>query len=303
MRLAFAALLLLLLAACGASHPLRAPPPVVDPQQATDVTVIRPKAFIAADSTIYLTVRGDAVTLLANGEYVQFRLPSGRQTVGAACTVDSSAVAFDFPPGQNVYLRLIPSRKCADIEQIDAQTASQLMASAAFRRSMPAVAATAATTGTAAGLAAPATAAAAAAAVAAPAVGLAAAAPSPGACSFAFTVQEGRALDAGTLRRDRPELYRILQRPAVRDLFLNEWRPTFARLGVANPEQAYAACGGIMDDLAGRLSLVLSPVEADEVAAAISSGGVDKFLAQLLSTMREPRLAPEIAARLANPAK
>ena len=296
MRLLIAAFITALLAACGADQPLRPLPAVTDPARASDVTVIRPRGFVAEESTFYITHGGSAISEIGPGQHISFRVPAGRQSIGTRCIGDSTTIIHDFAPGQ-VTLVVNPSGQCASIQAIDAGTARGLLAQTRVRPMPRATGAAPAAAAAPVPVTLPAPIPASIPTPLAAAV-IGGATTSTSCPRFTFTLEQGTTLEVSSLRRERPELYRILERPALRDLFLAEWRPRLARLGLTNAEQLYASCGGIMDDAAGRLSLVLSRADAESLLTSLANPAMDAFLAQIVRTTREPRLAPEIAAKL-----
>jgi uncharacterized protein (TIGR02246 family) len=113
-----AALLVLALCAAGAG--------------AAEVTVIRPKAFIAEEWAYYILIDGQTKPLVdvRSGERVTFQVPADARTLvihcpkGLAATYDESRINFDFKANAKAFFLLTAKPDCVTIQALDAQAAS-----------------------------------------------------------------------------------------------------------------------------------------------------------------------------------
>jgi uncharacterized protein (TIGR02246 family) len=100
--------------------------------QAGEVTVIRPKPFIAEEDTYYVVLDGQQPLDIDSREHVRFTVPSGRHVLAVRCPKANSRryaenkVEQDFGAAP-AYFVIAPRFDCASIEAVDARTAAGLI--------------------------------------------------------------------------------------------------------------------------------------------------------------------------------
>lgn len=128
------------LGGCGAPAVVMAPLPAVsDAEQATEVAVIRPVNFIAAEFPFYVAIAEQAVAPIRSGENVRFTLPSGRRSIAIRCldalspSYRETRIDYEFPAKGQAFFVVTPKFDCATIEPVDARTAAPHMANTRSR--------------------------------------------------------------------------------------------------------------------------------------------------------------------------
>jgi uncharacterized protein (TIGR02246 family) len=134
-----AAAMLLLTACASDSIPIFPLPEVANPEQASEVTFIRPRAIVASEFPFYITLGERPVFDLRSGEYTRFRIASGRQSIamrclgGPASKPTETRIERDFIAGRAEFFVVEPKFECASIEPVGAQAAAALIPRTRFR--------------------------------------------------------------------------------------------------------------------------------------------------------------------------
>ena len=107
-----------LLAACAAAA------------SAAEVTVIRPRGFVADEWTYYVVVAGKPVTDLVAGERATFQVPADTRSLAIHCPkmgggYDESRI--DCPAATPAFFVLHTTRSCVQIEPVQSAAAASLM--------------------------------------------------------------------------------------------------------------------------------------------------------------------------------
>jgi uncharacterized protein (TIGR02246 family) len=108
-------------------------------QPATEVTVIRPKAFIASETSYYVVIDGKALYDLASREHVRFTVSPGRHVLAVHCPKALSAnyaetrIEQEFQASVPAFFVLSAKFNCVSIDPVDATRAAGLIASSAAR--------------------------------------------------------------------------------------------------------------------------------------------------------------------------
>ena len=129
-----------LLCACAAPQVALEPlAPLENPAQAAEVTVIRPKSIVLADTPFYLVVGERAVHDLRDGESTRFQVDAGRRALGVRCLGGASTktpetrLDYDFQPRSAVAFLVEPKFDCATLTPLEAKRAGTLAAQTRFR--------------------------------------------------------------------------------------------------------------------------------------------------------------------------
>jgi uncharacterized protein (TIGR02246 family) len=100
--------------------------------QAGEVTVIRPKPFIAEEDTYYVVLDAQRPLDIDSREHVRFSVPPGRHVLAVRCPKANSRqyaeskLEHDFGTAAE-YFVIAPRFDCASIESVDARTAAGLI--------------------------------------------------------------------------------------------------------------------------------------------------------------------------------
>lgn len=131
-------MIVMLLAGCASDEiVLRPLPPASEPS--TEVTVIRPRATVAAEYPFYVVVADQPVFDLRSGEHTRFRVSSGRQALvirclgGPASKPYETRIEHDFPPRGTAVFLVEPKFECASIRAVGASDAAASVATTRFR--------------------------------------------------------------------------------------------------------------------------------------------------------------------------
>lgn len=130
--------LALVVAGCAGEEVLLRPLPVAG-EPSTEVTVMRPRAVIAAEWPFYVVVADQPVFDLRNGERTRFRVSSGRQVLAIRCPGGPASkpiearLEHDFPPGGSAYFVVEPKFECASVQAVSASGAAPALATTRFR--------------------------------------------------------------------------------------------------------------------------------------------------------------------------
>ena len=104
------------------------------PAHATEVTVIRPKPFIAADDTYYVIPEAGTPLDIDSREHVRFSAPPGKHVLAVHCPKANSRTYAEAKRAYELgaapaYFVIEPKFDCVSIEPVDARTAASLIAS------------------------------------------------------------------------------------------------------------------------------------------------------------------------------
>jgi len=130
----------ILLCACAAPPPALEPlPPVADAAQAAEVTMIRAKGIVLADTPFFITLDDRAVFDLRDGESTRFQVGAGRHVVGARCLGGVSSkppetrLEYDFPPRGATFFLVEAKNDCASLTPVDQKRGEQVAGTTRFR--------------------------------------------------------------------------------------------------------------------------------------------------------------------------
>src|SRR5260370_41600236 len=133
-----AAAMLLLTACASDSIPIFPLPEVANPEQASEVTFIRPRAIVASEFPFYITLGERPVFDLRSGEYTRFRIASGRQSIAVRCLGGPASkptetrIERDFVAGRAEFFVVEPKFDCASIEPVGPQAAAAFISRSSF---------------------------------------------------------------------------------------------------------------------------------------------------------------------------
>lgn len=105
---------------------------------AGEVTVIRPTAFIGADSTYFIVLDGRPLRDIETRQHVRFDVPSGRHTLAVRCPKSLSLqyaetrVEEELGPAPAFFV-IEPKFDCVTISRIDARAAAPLLGNSTLR--------------------------------------------------------------------------------------------------------------------------------------------------------------------------
>jgi uncharacterized protein (TIGR02246 family) len=140
MKNAFLGTVVLLLAACGGEDVILRPlPTATDADKSTEVTIIRPRATIAAEFPFYIVVADQPVFDLRNGEHTRFFMPAGRQVLAIRClggplgNPPQTRVEHDFPALGEAFFVVEPKHDCVSVRTISAREAAADLGTTRFR--------------------------------------------------------------------------------------------------------------------------------------------------------------------------
>jgi hypothetical protein len=113
---------LLFLMGCGALKPDRLAA-LKDPEQAAEVTFMRPGAFLYGANAANVTIDGWIAGHVFNHQYLTVPLDPGLHSVG----LTSSTVTLNFEPGQKIYFLIVVFPHSMAMRRIDEAQARQRM--------------------------------------------------------------------------------------------------------------------------------------------------------------------------------
>jgi hypothetical protein len=112
-------------------------PPITDPAEAGEVVLIRPRAFIADETSFYINVNQDDIALIRSGQHTRLKLPAGEHRVAIRCYSSLSgwqetALTQRVVAGQAAYLAIAPSRDCVNVEPVSESEGRKLLSRTVF---------------------------------------------------------------------------------------------------------------------------------------------------------------------------
>jgi uncharacterized protein (TIGR02246 family) len=129
-----------LVCACTAPQIALEPlPPIADAAQAAEVTLIRPKGIVLADTPFYIVVDERAIHDLRDGESTRFQVAAGRRVLGVRCLGGVSSkppetrLDYEFRPRSAVAFLVEPKFDCATLTPLESKRAENLAAQTRFR--------------------------------------------------------------------------------------------------------------------------------------------------------------------------
>lgn len=108
------------------------------PAHAGEVTVIRPRAFIAADATYFIVLDGQPLRDIETRQHVRFEVPNGRHTLAVRCpkplTLEYVETRIDADFGASpAFFVIAPKFDCVTLSPVDARAADSLMGNTKLR--------------------------------------------------------------------------------------------------------------------------------------------------------------------------
>lgn len=106
--------------------------------QAGEVTVIRPSAFVGAETTYYIALDGRPLRDIETREHVRFDVPNGRHTLAVRCPKSLSSeyaetrIDDDFGAAPAFFV-IEPKFDCVTLSRVGAQAARSLMGNTRLR--------------------------------------------------------------------------------------------------------------------------------------------------------------------------
>lgn len=103
-------------------------------QPAAEVTLIRPTAFIGAESTYYIVVDENPLFDIESREHVRFRIAPGQRSLAVRCPKAMSyyyaetRIQHEFKAGQPAFFVISPKFDCVTIEAVDVREAAKQVA-------------------------------------------------------------------------------------------------------------------------------------------------------------------------------
>jgi hypothetical protein len=112
-------------------------PPITDPAEAGDVVLIRPRAFIADETSFYINVNREDIAPIGSGRHTRLKLPAGEHRVAIRCYSNLSgwqetAITQRVVAGQAAYLAIAPHKDCVSVEPVSESEGSKLLARTVF---------------------------------------------------------------------------------------------------------------------------------------------------------------------------
>jgi hypothetical protein len=114
-------------------------PPITDPAEAGDVVLIRPRAFIADETSFYINVDHDDIAPIRSGQHTRLKLPAGEHRVAIRCYSPLSgwqetAITQRVVAGQAAYLAIAPHKDCVSVEPVSESEGSKLLSRTVFMK-------------------------------------------------------------------------------------------------------------------------------------------------------------------------
>lgn len=127
------------LAGCGSGRVVEGElPTVANPEQVTNVTVIRESSILGVTNSYYLALNDIVVFAIRSGEHTSFELASGRHEISVRCfggwtpTLKRHRLVHEFRPKEKAYFLIAPGGSCATIVPIDGSEAADYIEDSDF---------------------------------------------------------------------------------------------------------------------------------------------------------------------------
>jgi len=113
-------------------------PPITNPAEAGEVVLIRPRAFIADETSFYINVNQDDIAPIRSGQHTRLTLPAGEHRVAIRCYSSLSgwqetAISQRVVAGQAAYLAIAPRKDCVSVEPVSESEGRKLLARTVFK--------------------------------------------------------------------------------------------------------------------------------------------------------------------------
>jgi hypothetical protein len=113
-------------------------PPIAISAEAGEVVLIRPRAFIAEETSFYVNVNHDDIAPIRSAQHTRLKLPAGEQRVAIRCYSSLSgwqetALTQRVVAGQAAYLVIAPRKDCVSLEPVSASEARKLLSRTVFK--------------------------------------------------------------------------------------------------------------------------------------------------------------------------
>ncbi len=113
-------------------------PPITNPAEAGEVVLIRPRAFIADETSFYINVNQDDIAPIRSGQHTRLKLPAGEHRVAIRCYSSLSgwretAITQRVAAGQAAYLAIAPHKDCVSVEPVSESEGRKLLSRTVFK--------------------------------------------------------------------------------------------------------------------------------------------------------------------------
>jgi hypothetical protein len=114
-------------------------PPLTDPAEAGELVLIRPRTFIAEETSFYINVNKDDIAPIRSGQHTRLKLPPGEHRVAIRCYSSLSgwqetAMTQRVVAGQAAYLAMAPHRDCVSVEPVSESEGRKLLSRTVFTK-------------------------------------------------------------------------------------------------------------------------------------------------------------------------
>jgi hypothetical protein len=114
-------------------------PPITNPAEAGEVVLIRPRAFIADDTSFYINVNQDDIAAIRSGQHTRLKLPTGEHRVAIRCYSalsgwQETAITQRVVAGQAAYLAIAPDKDCVSVEPVSESEGGKLLSRTVFMK-------------------------------------------------------------------------------------------------------------------------------------------------------------------------
>jgi hypothetical protein len=113
-------------------------PPIADPADAGEVVLIRPRAFVAEDTSYYINVNAEDVAPIHSGQHSRFKLPAGEHRIAIRCFNSLSgwketSITQRVVAGQAAYVAIAPDSECVSVKPVTEAEGKRLLSRTTFR--------------------------------------------------------------------------------------------------------------------------------------------------------------------------
>jgi hypothetical protein len=132
-------LIVLCLTACSAGHPIGTLPKVSNLDEMADVMIIRERGFVGGAMGLLVSLDGQDIFLIGNGDFTKFRLDPGRYSLSAGiekrwfrkCTEGKLNVRLQ-PRSKYFFLLQFAPEKCVKIELVGEKRGLEIISGGTF---------------------------------------------------------------------------------------------------------------------------------------------------------------------------
>jgi len=113
-------------------------PPITNPAEAGEVVLIRPRTFIAEETSFYINVNKEDIAPIRSGQHTRLKLPAGEHRVAIRCYSSLSgwqetALTQPVVAGQATYLAIAAHKDCVSVEPVSESEGRKLLSRTVFK--------------------------------------------------------------------------------------------------------------------------------------------------------------------------